>query len=370
MRPALVVRRFEDGGVERNLTNLARGMGLMGQACDLVVSNPHHPYVRGLPAAVRLIPVADGPAGLDAYLRTYAPDLVMTGKLADDRDLLAARRRLGLPTRLVATVGTPLSESLKRRRMRPLYVWRETRRIRNDYLALDGITAVCEDVADDLRRHFVRTPVPVRVLPNPIIPEDLDIRAAAPCPHPWLRTGAGPVLAAIGGLRKVKDFATLLRAFALLPATLDVRLLLLGEGKERPALTALARRLKINDRVDLHGFVEDPFPYLARAAGLVLSSRREGLPNVVVEAMALGKPVAATDCPGGVGDLLRRGALGPLSPVGQPKALARAMESLISTPVDAGALRAAAEPYGMRRATGAYLRFFESLVRCGARERA
>jgi glycosyltransferase involved in cell wall biosynthesis len=208
---------------------------------------------------------------------------------------------------VVATVGTPLSVSVAGKRFNPWRVFRETRRIRADYRRLDGITAVSEAVAADLRRHFGVSEVPLRVLCNPIVPDDLQARAALPCPHPWLAPGAPPVVIAVGGLRKVKDFATLLRAFARLSTQTDARLLVLGEGKERKALTNLARRLGIEARVDLHGFVDDPFPYLARARALVLSSRREGLSNVLVEAMALGTPVAATDCPGGVRDLLAQG---------------------------------------------------------------
>ncbi|WP_058554383.1 glycosyltransferase [Thiohalocapsa sp. ML1] len=362
MLPALFIRHFEDGGVERKLTNLARGLVLLGQPCDLVVSNARHAYVQGLPAAVTLTPVGDGEAALDAYLLARRPDLVITGKLADDRDLLAARERLGLGVRLVTTVGTPLSASLRARRFRPLRVWRETRRVRRDYAKLDAVTAVCGEVAADLRRHFLTGEVPLRVLPNPTLPDDFELRAASPCPHPWLQPGAGPVLIAVGGLRKVKDFATLLRAFALLPPATGARLIVLGEGKERAPLTALIRRLGISDRVDLHGFVPDPFPYLARASALVLSSRREGLPNVVVEAMALGKPVAATDCPGGVRDLLQDGALGPLTPVGDAAALSGSMATLLAAPADSARLRAAAVPYRMREAAAAYLELFAALA--------
>jgi glycosyltransferase involved in cell wall biosynthesis len=225
------------------------------------------------------------------------------------------------------------------------------------------------------------------VLPNPIVPTDLAARAAAPCPHPWLApmadsepdpalalrpeprqgSAASPVILAIGGLRKVKDFATLLRAFARLPAALDARLLVLGEGQERPRLVALAERLGVADRVDLHGFVDDPFPYLARARLLVLSSRREGLSNVLVEAMAMGTPVAATDCPGGVRDLLAQGDLGPLTPVGDAGALAASLAHLLQSPTDAQTLRRAAEPYGLMTASRRYLEFFEQIVVSGAR---
>ncbi|MGB5831037.1 MAG: glycosyltransferase, partial [Thiohalocapsa sp.] len=347
MRIALMVSGFEDGGVERNLTNLAFGLHRLGVDVDLLAGDPGHPYVQCLPAAIGMIRMSADGQLLANYLTDTRPDLIMTGKLVDDRAALAARASLGLDLRVVATVGTPLSVSVAGNRFNPWRVFRATRRIRADYRRLDGITAVSDAVAIDLRRHFGLTEVPVRVLRNPIIPADLNTRAAMACPHPWLAPREPPVVLAVGGLRKVKDFATLVRAFARLPAGIDARLLVLGEGKERARLTALVQRLGIGARVDLPGFVDDPFPFLARARVLVLSSRREGLPNVLVEAMALGIPVAATDCPGGVPGLLARGALGPLTPVGDADALAASIAGLLQVPTDPELLRRAAEPYGL-----------------------
>jgi glycosyltransferase involved in cell wall biosynthesis len=328
----------------------------------VLAGNPDHPYVQGLPSGVGVTALSAADGGLAAYLTAARPALIMTGKLADDRAALAARESLGHDLLVVATVGTPLSVSVAGKRFNPWRVFRETRRIRADYRRLDGITAVSEAVAADLRRHFGVSEVPLRVLCNPIVPDDLRTRAALPCPHPWLAPGAPPVVVAVGGLRKVKDFATLLRAFARLSTQTDARLLVLGEGKERKALTNLARRLGIEARVDLHGFVDDPFPYLARARALVLSSRREGLSNVLVEAMALGTPVAATDCPGGVRDLLAQGTLGPLTPVGDAEALARSISRLLRAPTEPAALMRAAEPYAVMAASRHYLAFFETLV--------
>ena len=268
-------------------------------------------------------------------------------------------------TRIVAAVGTVLSARFAAHRFNPLRTWLETRRIRDQYGRLDGITAVSAAVADDLRRVFRVERVPLAVLPNPVIPDDLAALADAPCPHPWLAPDQPPVILAIGGLRKVKDYATLVRAFARLPAGLDCRLLILGEGKERTHLTALARRLGIADRVDLPGFVDTPFPYLRRAAVLALSSRREGLGNVLVEAMALGIPVVATDCQGGVRELLQDGRVGTLVPVGDAAALAEALRHTLGAVaaggLDRSALRLAAKPFGLIPAAHAHLAFFRSL---------
>ena len=380
-RIALVVSDFEDGGVERNLTNLARGLARLGVETWLLVGDPHHAYLRDLEAndpasGVRVLGVTAPRTGfLRDFMRRERPDCLVTGKLVDDLAGLEARDGLppaaGGATRLIAAVGTPLSGRFAAHRWNLPKTWRETRRIRHGYRRLDGITTVSRAVADDLRQYFGITGVPIAVLANPILPDDLQDLAAAPCTHPWLAQprGAGrpPVIVALGGLRKVKGFDTLLRAFARLDHA-TARLILIGEGKERDRLTDLAGRLGLADRLDLPGFCVNPFPYLARADLLALSSRREGLPNALVEAMALGTPVVATDCTGGVRDLLQSesggGRLGPLVPIDDPAALATALNDTLRRrdTLDREPLRQAAEPYRLLPAARAYLEFFRSLT--------
>jgi len=374
-RIALVASDFEDGGVERNFTNLARGLTRLGVETWVLVGNPNHAYLRDLDPAIRVSSIAEPRvAFLRGFMARERPDCMVTGKLKDDLAALAARD--GLPadargrTRLVAAVGTQMSARLRAHRWNLLKTLTETRRIRACYRRLDGITAVSSAVAGDITGFFGVTDVPMAVLPNPIIPEDIADLASAPCIHPWLThspplgSGRPPVIIALGGLRQVKDFPTLLRAFARLRRR-EVRLVIVGEGKERRRLAELAERQRIAGRVDLAGFVDNPFPYLARADLLALSSRREGLPNVLVEAMALGTPVVATDCGGGVHDLLQGGRLGPLVPVGDIGALAEAIDGmfdrLAAGPLDRKQLSQAAEPYGLLTAAGAYLAFFRSL---------
>lgn len=362
MHIALAVSAFGNGGVERVMTGLAGGLSQLGCEVDLLVGRIGHDYLRGLPDRVRVAPLDAGAQALAAALRPRPPELVFTGKLADDRAALDARDKVAPGLRVVTTVGTPLSVSLAAKRFNPLYTWLQRRRVRRDYHRLDGITAVSHAVADDLRQRIGISGVPLRVLPNPVVPADLDRRIGARAPHPWLEPGGPPVVLAVGGLRKVKDFPTLLRAFAHLPADLDARLMLLGDGRERRKLAALAARLGIGERVTMPGFVAEPFPYLARASALVVSSRREGLSNVLVEAMAVGTPVAATACPGGVAELLAEGRLGPLSPVGDAPALAASMERLLREPTPPKLLRMAAAPYGIATSAAAYLDFFRGVV--------
>jgi glycosyltransferase involved in cell wall biosynthesis len=369
-RVALVVSDFEGGGVERTFANLATGLARLGVAIDLIVGRPDHPFLAQLDGTIRVLPVVGRrEVLLRDYLRDQSPDVLITGKLADDFAALSARRGLAA-TRIVAAVGTVLSARFAAHRFNPLRTYLELRRIRAQYGRLDGIAAVSKSVAEDLRRVFLIEQVPLRVLPNPVIPEDLAELALGACPHPWLASGQPPVILAIGGLRKVKDYATLMRAFARLLPRLDSRLLILGDGKERARLQALALRLRIADRVDLPGFVPNPFPYLARAAVLALTSRREGLGNVLVEAMALGIPTVATDCFGGVRDLLQDGRLGSLTPVGDHAALAASIEQglarVASGTLDREQLRVAAEPYGVIAAARAYLEFLRSLPPHGA----
>jgi glycosyltransferase involved in cell wall biosynthesis len=137
------------------------------------------------------------------------------------------------------------------------------------------------------------------------------------------------VLIAVGRLQIQKDYPTLLRAFAQVRQKRPVRLLILGEGKERPMLEELIKTLGVEEDVSLPGFVMNPFAYMARASLFVLSSRWEGLPTVLIEAMCCGTPVVSTDCPSGPREILREGQYGQLVPVGEPTALARAIETTL-----------------------------------------
>jgi len=185
---------------------------------------------------------------------------------------------------------------------------------------------LCQATADATARDYAVRPEQVAVIPNGVDPEDLRALAGQ---EPAPRWPPGKVrLIAAGRLVEQKGFDLLLRALAIARGRgLDASLLLLGEGRERSALERLRRELGLEGAVFLPGFLPNPYPALREADVYVLSSRYEGFPLVLLEAMALGRPVVAADCLAGPADLLAGGA-GVLVPPRDPEALAAALVDL------------------------------------------
>ena len=145
----------------------------------------------------------------------------------------------------------------------------------------------------------------------------------------------------------------------------EARLVILGEGKQRHLLEELAGELGVRDDVLLPGFVENPFRYMARAAVFVLSSRYEGLPGVLIQALACGCPVISTNCPGGSEEILANGKYGPLVDIGDVAAMAGAIESQLDNPTARDLLLRRAEDFSVERAADRYLELLDGVVAGG-----
>jgi glycosyltransferase involved in cell wall biosynthesis len=233
---------------------------------------------------------------------------------------------------------------------------RLTRRlIQLTYPSAHSVIAVSSDVAAELRRITGRIGHKLVVLPTPVISEDLLRDGEQPLDHPWFDPGAPPVALGVGRLDAQKDFSTLLRAFATARRSRPLRLLVLGEGPERPALEALGRELEITADVQLPGFVDNPFPYFKRAAVFALSSQYEGMPTALLQAMAFGTPVVSTDCPGGSREVLQHGRLGALVTPGDAEALAAALAATVGSPRRPDAAEHVRVQFGARDAAARYL---------------
>jgi glycosyltransferase involved in cell wall biosynthesis len=230
------------------------------------------------------------------------------------------------------------------------------------YPRADAIIANCNGVADDVARLTGLSREHITTIYDPVVTPDLQEKMRAALDHPWFAPGSPPVLLAVGRLTAQKDFPTLLRAFARVRRVRPARLVILGEGRERTRLEALVRELGVAADVALPGFVINPLPYMKRAAALVLSSVYEGLPCVLIEAMACGCPVVSTDCPSGPAEILERGRYGALVPVGDVEAMAKAIHAALDGSHDAERLKTRAAEFSLERAAERYL-----TVLCGAR---
>ena len=190
------------------------------------------------------------------------------------------------------------------------------------YPRADGIICPARAMADDLVRHFGIPASSIRYIPNPVDLESLGQQTAGPSPF----RGRGPHLLGVGRLAPQKGFDLMVSAFAELSSALpEAQLWVLGEGEERPALEAQAEAAGVGARVHLVGHVPNPYRWMRHADVFVLSSRYEGLPNVVLEAIASGAPVAAFDCPGGTREILERVPGQSLVPFADVGALAEAI---------------------------------------------
>ncbi|MEF8982622.1 glycosyltransferase [Thiohalorhabdus sp.] len=356
-RVAIFLSFSGDGGVERMMLNLAGAMARLGVAVDLVHGRSEGGHVAQAPEGVRMVPLGARHSltsipGLVRYLRRNRPDALLAAKDRGNRAALQAVRlaRTGTPTGV--RLGNNLSGVLQGRD--PLHRRLRARLMHRAYQRADAIIAVSRGVAEDTAAVADLPREAIRVLPNPVITPALHRRAGDPPETTWPE-GDGARLLGVGRLDRQKDFATLLRAFARLRQRRPARLLILGEGPERPRLEALAADLGVADAVALPGFATNPYPALARADLFVLSSAWEGSPNALTEALALGTPAVATDCPSGPREILADGELGPLVPVGDADALADAMAATLADPPDPDRLRAGVERYRDTASARAYL---------------
>jgi glycosyltransferase involved in cell wall biosynthesis len=214
-------------------------------------------------------------------------------------------------------------------------------------------------VSDHLVAHLVNDWRAVRErvvrIHNPVATD----RAKPAADEQALRARA-PSVIAVGRLSAEKDFPTLLAAMARLQRG-DIRLVICGEGPERAALTSLAAHLGLAGRVDLPGYVSDPWGAYAQARCFALSSRSEAFGNVVVEALASGLPVVATDC-GGPAEILAGGRFGAVVPVGDPAALAAGIAQALERPGDPAPRVARACDFSTDKIAADYLALFDAIL--------
>ena len=357
-RLAIFMSFSGQGGVERMVLNLLEGFTARGVEVDLLAVRSGPDSLDKLPQGVRLIDLKAGhtstalPA-LVRYLRRERPRAMLAAKDRAIRTAVIARRLAGVDTRLVGRLGTNLSASLEGRSG----LQRASRYLpmRWLYPSVDSIVAVSAGVAEDIRAITGLPEDKVTVIRNPVITPRLATLAEKSVDHPWLQPGQPPVILGAGRLTRQKDFPSLLRAFAEVRRQRDCRLIILGDGRGRDALLALAEELGVADDLDLPGFQPNPYAYMRRAALFVLSSAWEGSPNVLTEALALGVPSVSTDCPSGPREILEGGRYGPLVPVGDVAALARGMETALREPLPADTLREAASEYDQTLSAARYL---------------
>ncbi|MEW8587224.1 MAG: glycosyltransferase, partial [Candidatus Thiodiazotropha sp.] len=250
--------------------------------------------------------------------------------------------------------GTTVSVNLASRGAFDRFVQRNS--MRHLYRRADAILMPSKGAADDFAATIGLPRERIAVVPSPIITPGFLRQLDQPLDHPWFAPGEPRVILGVGELCRRKDFTTLIRAYAQLVESYDCRLLILGEGRARDRLQQEIDRLGLGGRIGLPGFVANPYPYMKRASLFVLSSLWEGMPVVLIEAMAAATPVVATDCPSGPAELLSGLSAELLVKPRDASALARAMAGQLDNPLPGPALLAAVDAYRLENSVAAYLK--------------
>jgi glycosyltransferase involved in cell wall biosynthesis len=297
-RIALVLPDLAGGGAERVMLTLCREFVARGYQVDLVVIRATGALRELVPKGVRLIELGARNIGtshvglaistvvrLSRWLVRETPTTILSTVTGMNLAVILARKITRSPVRLVIREATTLENFRSRLRILAM---------RWLYPQADFVVAVSPTVEKQLVTNLGVPNSRVRHIPNAVDKQFVRQQATLSNEHPWLTDPRIKVAIAVGRLSRAKDYPTLLRGFSAVPRSTNARLLIVGEGPERPTLEGLIGSLGIEDRVQLVGFDINPWRWMSRADLYVLSSRWEGNPNALLEALVLQCPTVVT----------------------------------------------------------------------------
>jgi len=330
--PSLVM-----GGAERYLVNLSEGLLDEGHEVTIILVEAKGPLLADVDKRCRMIVmnktrVIKSISSLTSIFKENSPDVIISFQTHMNVSTLIAMALAKTTVPVIITehapianhlnIGAPMLTRIKNGVMLTL--------VKNLYKRANKFIGVSTSVAQQYAEFSAIPRQNVRVIATPIVTPMLLMRAAQAPTHPWLIEKTHPVIISMGRLVGEKDQATLIRAFGLLRKQMNARMIIFGEGVERKNLEEIIQNLGIGKDVDLPGEVLNPFREMSQADLYVHSAKLEGFGNVLVEALACGLPVIATDCPVGPREILSDGQYGVLTPVGDEYVLAKEMYRVLN----------------------------------------
>ncbi|MCD4691873.1 MAG: glycosyltransferase [Calditrichales bacterium] len=323
----IFIHSLRGGGLEKSILRLAVELNKQSVELDFVVTNsidsayrvPDELNFKDLNASrmrYSLFPLL-------RYLKKTKPRVLFSAGTALNIIAILAKIITGYPKRLVIGERNHLSSKVRhssqfRDKFLPYFV-------RFLYPFADLVLAVSKSVADDVIAVGDLNKSKVLVVHNLFNIDHIITQASLPTGIDWIDEPEVPVLISVGRMVQQKAHDTLLKAFSVVKRQKKCRLIILGDGGKRVALQKLAEELQITNDVYMPGFVQNPYAYLSKAKLFVHSSNWEGLPAVLIEALACGIPVVSTNSPGGASEILENGIYGTLVPPQNPIALAEAI---------------------------------------------
>lgn len=391
-RVAFFLHSLSEGGVASSFLRLINRFSEDGYIVDLLVAKTKSNQLLDLPSNLNLIQLKHTPKSyvrllayyiyfkhpgkwilpfllpyrlkrdfasllnLIRYLNNRQPDILFTGPTFPNLVALLAKQISTANSKVIISEHNTLSYELSNRPKNKQWKFIKPF-VKQFYPTADKIIAVSDGVKQDLIDNFYVNKNNIKRIYNPVISNDIQDLSLESVNHNWFNKKKLPVILGVGRLLSQKDWPTLIRSFALLQNYLEARLIILGEGKQRDYLEELIDIFGLRQYVDMPGYVANPYAYMSKADLFVLTSKYEGLGNVIIEALACGCPVVSTNCPSGPAEILQYGKFGKLLPVGDYESIAYAMfESLIDYQY-CDNLRRRSQLFAVENAYKEYLKF-------------
>lgn len=358
---SILLPDLRGGGAERISIDLAYEFTLAGQNVEFVLMQARGELLEEARQSFSVVDLANPraralPLTLCRYLRRRRPGVLLAAMWPLTVIAPLAQRLSGHPCKLIVSEHGILSAQYSGRgRVHGLFLKFS---MMVGYRLANARIGVSSGVVADIAKLSKLHGHEFHVIYNPVASRPQTLRQAMLDAEALWSGPKGARIVTVGHMKEVKNHPLLLRAFAQL-RNADARLMFVGDGPEREALTSLAIELGVRDRVIFTGFHNDPAPFYKTADLFVLSSDYEGFGNVIVEALGAGLPIVSTDCPSGPREILDEERFGRLVPVGDERALAQAITEQLNTQVDRDLLRARAADFAPEIAARRYLDVME-----------
>lgn len=352
---ALYLPSLQGGGAERVMIMLANNFSGRGYRVDLVLAEAKGAFLSEVAEGIRIVDLGKGRVltslvPLVRYLRRERPEAMLSAMCHANIVAIIARKLAGVKMRLAVSEHSAPSRGLAGTGKVAVLRWL----VRKLYPSCDAVICVSKDMQKEMEQLL---PAPAGTLCTIYNPLDLQkIHRLMETPIAWqqLSRTDSPLILAVGRLTAAKDYPTLLAAFARIRTRRSAKLVIIGDGEEEAALKALVEQLGIRADVAFLGFQANPFAWMKACDVYVLSSQWEGLPGALLEALACGAPVVSTDCKTGPREILEDGRWGRLVPVGEPDALAQAIEAVLDDSMPSSSASRAAD-FDIDRSSSLYL---------------
>jgi glycosyltransferase involved in cell wall biosynthesis len=343
---------LEGGGAERFFSLIVRHLDRTRFEPHLALLQAKGEYLRDIPADV-IVHVLDRSRIRYALLRfvrlvwSLRPETIFSTLGHVNVLLTFSKPFLPRGTKLLIQQAVFTSEYIRETARHP-YLWFWL--CRRFFRRADRVLCLCESMVSDMVEHFGLSREKLSSIYYPVDVERVRSMAKQG-ENPY--SGPGPHLVAAGRLVRQKGFDILLDAMPAVLSRLPMaQLTILGQGPLRRELGEQAQSLGIVANVSFAGFQQNPWRYINHATIFVMPSRYEGLPNMLLETLVLGRSVVASDCPGAVREAQNCGVDVTLVPPESPAALAEAIISACvkpQRPADANTSQLAAERFGLGR---------------------